>query len=43
LLKQRNDINRKIDAEISRISFIAITCLPDPPEGSIIKMAENEQ
>ena len=40
LLKQRDDLNKKIEAEIVQISFIALTELPEPPEDSILVRAE---
>jgi len=40
LLKQRDELNKKIEIEISRISFIALTELPEPPEDSILVRAE---
>ena len=40
LIKQRDSLNKRIDAEISQMAFIMITELPDAPDNSIIKRAE---
>lgn len=43
MIKQRDELNKKIDKAISQMVFVAITQLPDVPEDSILARAGSEE